>query len=291
MLNPLYTPKKYFFLRGHNRSGTTWLARLLNLHPQICCMGEFYLESFKKQLAVLCNIPHCLFHKQDLNIAAHIALEHFTKTVMLASLQETGKDNVVWVGDRTPEKICPIPIHGAPVFLIVRDGRDVLVSKAHHVLLQANHVSFRHIPAMLHKSDLFRRDQQYFLQHPHELLDCEEWVRAFTRSWNTHVMADAQYIEQMPDTDRQHIKVIQYEELHAHTEQVRAELYEFLGVSPTLAAPLDSITLPGCPNPNPWSLHRRGQPRQWLEYFTEATEQWFLDEASEALKYYGYIDA
>ena len=34
-------PNPIFFLRGHAKSGTNWLGRLLNLHPRIRCEGEF----------------------------------------------------------------------------------------------------------------------------------------------------------------------------------------------------------------------------------------------------------
>ena len=36
-----------FLLRGFVRSGTNWMGRILNLHPDINCQGEFHLYPFK----------------------------------------------------------------------------------------------------------------------------------------------------------------------------------------------------------------------------------------------------
>ena len=37
--------KKFFVVRGFMKSGTNWLCRLLNLHPDISCAGEFHWQN------------------------------------------------------------------------------------------------------------------------------------------------------------------------------------------------------------------------------------------------------
>lgn len=281
--------QKFFFIRGHNRSGTNWIGHVLNLHPQIFCTGEFYFVTLQKKLVELQSVSWCKLHEADIGKAAHAAFEEFTKTVMVFASQKEGKSHVAWLGDRTPQKIYPMPIHDAPVFLMVRDGRDVLVSWTYHLLHIRHSDHFVSMPLMRKKIDILTQDPDYFLHHPHELLDCESWVRSCARSWNAHVMEDVHYIENAGSSLRQRIKVVQYEQLHAHTEQMRTELYEFLDLPASVAAPLDSGTVPGCPRPDSQGMRRRGMPRQWPAYFTDATEQWFLDGGSEALQYYGYI--
>jgi hypothetical protein len=38
--------KQIFCIRGHMKSGTNWLCRLLNLHPEISSSGEYHWESY-----------------------------------------------------------------------------------------------------------------------------------------------------------------------------------------------------------------------------------------------------
>ena len=148
-----------FFVVGQQKSGTTWLMRTLDSHPEILCRGEgrffgagWRQESVKRRDArrppsSLLNavldaeylrlwIERSVWSRDD---AAGEHLSNLTRMTvdyfLLGELAKTGKKIV---GDKSPlltpetvEEMAEI-YPEAKVIHIIRDGRDAAVSAAHH---------------------------------------------------------------------------------------------------------------------------------------------------------------
>jgi hypothetical protein len=148
-----------FFVVGNQKSGTTWLMRMLDAHPEILCRGEgrffggsWRQKSIKQRDAMrpassLYNavldaeylrlwIERSVWSRNDspaehLNNLTHMAIDYFLRGELLKSRKRI-------VGDKspllTPETIREISAiyPEAKVIHIIRDGRDVAVSAAHH---------------------------------------------------------------------------------------------------------------------------------------------------------------
>jgi hypothetical protein len=134
-----------FFLIGRSKSGTSWLMRLFNSHPEILCRGEgkFFGEdtanALHGALARSKELKRWLGHnpwtlrEQDPDLEDIVA--NTINYLMQEKLRKTGKRIV---GDKSPftvpgvveeiAAICP----DAKVVHIVRDGRDVAVSSVYH---------------------------------------------------------------------------------------------------------------------------------------------------------------
>jgi hypothetical protein len=133
--------REKFFIFGHARSGTTLLARLLRLHPEVHCNWQahfFTREPFLKSLVDAPEAGEWLGRKSNrwnggrdlsplvLRAAADFILE-----------RDAAKEGKRIVGDKSPSSL----IHGqavrdmhavypdAALVYIVRDGRDVLISE------------------------------------------------------------------------------------------------------------------------------------------------------------------
>ncbi len=278
----------FFFVRGHPRSGTNWVGALLNLHPQINCFGEFHFEDIRNSIDTLQNLPWQITAREPLKSVMDDCFEDLVKKSMLTL--ESRKPSARWIGDRTPRGL-RIFLDGAPYILIIRDGRDVLVSWTYHVLRMRKHVVDVIVPAE-HRAAFettyqkFTADNQHFFKHPHELLADEGWVRFVAGRWANWMKVDKQAMERVESTELDaRVMVLRYEDLHAQTEKHRREMYEFLGLDPFEAAPIsqESKTIAGFEKDDPASFWRHGQVGDWKAYRHDSLSKWFNEVAGDVL--------
>lgn len=280
----------FFFVRGHPRSGTNWVGALLNLHPQVNCFGEFHFEDIRNAIDQQQSHPWQITARQPLKDVMDECFRDMVRKSML-TLKER-KPEAYWIGDRTPRGL-RIFIEHAPHFLIIRDGRDVLVSWTFHVLRQKPHVLDVVVPADLREDfnrlhAKFHSSPDHFKEHPEELLAQEGWVRMVSHRWAGWMRADLQAIDRVRANDvgaRAKLHMIRYEELHADAPGGRRAMYEFLGLDPDQAAPLsdETKTAPGFEKEDPMSFWRSGRVGDWKKYANDNFKRWFKEEAGEVL--------
>lgn len=272
---------RLFAIRGYMKSGTNWLCNLLNLHPEISCIGEFHWERVTRPLVEmqrrLAYLP-CSKQMQDCSTAN-------MQTLIASTIRAASGTEAQWCGDRTPGVIdwCYLP--QAKFFDIVRDGRDVVVSRAFHLLRRPETTAIFEDDATLRRNlHSYAGDPHFFQNKPHELLQSQKLVRQTARSWANTVAANYRAREERPDQ----VFSVRYEDLHSSMESIRAKLYEFLELDPNLAKPLTKKTTPGFDQERPQDLYRKGAVGEWRTYFTDEVHEWFADEAAETMSLLGY---
>ncbi len=280
---------QFFSIRGHARSGTNWLGNILNLHPEIYCAGEFHMQRIRRQIDAVIQFP-TLLSQQYIAEPFLAGFEQIAKATMLKAYQSSGKKNVIWVGDRTPDELEPILIQNSTHFWIMRDGRDVLVSWIYHFLrMVLNEDPFKQFKIMQQYRLRFQEDPQYFKNHPEELLADEQCVRFVARTWARYITSGFEAMKKVQKGEiSARIYAVTYEDLHKDIEKESKKLYAFLGLNPNQARPLDELTRPGFAKENPNSFLRKGAVGDWKNYFTPQAKTWFKEEAGEALIAAGY---
>lgn len=263
------------------KSGTNWLGSLLSSHESISVVGEFHWQdvvmTFNDNLA-----RQPVYRSDEAKEKARRNFERMIRQIMV----ETAEDGAMVIGERTPHTIIPIPIRNVPHISIIRDGRDVLVSRAFHLYNQAEvHRLFQRIPAMAETHKKFQQDPWYFQKHPDQLLCHEVMVRESMTWWREHLKLDEQAVEIYPKLK---VRFVKYEELHRNTKGERKKLFEFLDVDPAQAAKIKGDLKPGFKSERPSEFLRKGAVGDWNNYFTEETKAWFKEEAGEQLIQYGY---
>lgn len=279
-----------FFVRGHPRSGTNWVGALLNLHPQINCFGEFHFEDIRTAIDTLQSQVWQITSREPVRSALDAGFEDLVRRCVLSL--ESRKPEARWIGDRTPRGL-RVFLQGSPYILVVRDGRDVLVSWTYHVLRQKPHVVDAVVPADLRAGfeplyQRFQADPRCFQTHPEDLLSNEGWVRLVASRWSNWVTSDAASVSRIRANEPGSIGrvlVVRYESLHADAERGRREMYEFLGLDPAEAAPLsrEGRTAAGFEAEDPGSFYRHGQVGDWKRHRTDRFARWFKESAGEAL--------
>ncbi len=285
----------YFFLCGCWRSGTHWVARVLNLHPDVHIVGEFHfnhllngLANFTAQSPAKGVGGWYQGHKPYLARIASESIQTLARRCVYAATRS--KPSALWIGDHSPRRLEEL-LPGAPNILVVRDGRDVLVSQAFHSL-RANKVSFFR-PAFRSFAGRymaeFKADPEAFKGATRGFL-CEDlWVRAQARDWAATIRGDLAARESLAAAGTP-VLTVRYEDLHRDFEATRAEMYRFFGLNPELAAAPshETKTLPGFKKETLTSDNRKGIVGDWINYFDERIKRTFKEEAGQTLIDIGY---
>ena len=283
-----------FFLRGHPRSGTNWVSRLLNLHPRIHCTGEWHLSTLLGAVDSITTRPFMVSARPPYKRIIRDGFRGIVRDCLRASADD--RPQVTHVGDRTPAPLGEV-FEGDKHILVLRDGRDVLVSFTYHNL-SGKGVQLREGPlarAMKPALDRFKADPTYFTHHPAELLACEAWVRFAASRWAQRARRDRATTQRLNGSDAEQgprVHTVRYEALHADVGAQLASMLRFLGLDPTQAAPVGSAegTAPGggVTTEDPNAYRRKGVSGDWQKYFTPDVTRWFKDEAGQALIDLGY---
>jgi hypothetical protein len=299
-----FFPRPKFFVFGHARSGTTLLARLLRVHPEVHCNWQthfFTREPFLEDLVAAPEIQAWLSQSSNRWIDGKdfspLAVRAVGDLMLEREADRLGK----WVvGDKSPNtkvngeavrkmhRIYP----DAKLIFIVRDGRDTAIS--HRFL---NFIDF---PEFLSREDLkireaFAQDPAPFFQGQRSFfLDgqlqeaAEKWVKNVEE---THTLGQELFQEQYFS--------LRYEDLVARPFEVICSLWEFLGVDSSLPDLEDGILGQFEKNPDAsWQKKQaeglvenlqKGKAGNWEELFTAVDEQRFQEAAGQTLQEWGYL--
>jgi hypothetical protein len=311
-----------FFVTGVGKSGTSWLMRTLDGHPEILCKGEgrFFAAHWRRAnfdpegtRALASSLYYALLHSEYLRMwversvwaregdaARHLdnltrlATEHF----LVGRLRETNKK---LVGDKSPllgedfiqevSRIYP----EAKVIHIIRDGRDQAISMLHHVWNRSTDQGGVQTlkPGEFERREIYRKDPKKLLQTG-EGMFTEERLRGAARSWNTRVGKTA---EDGPALLGPNYTEVRYEDLLERPNQEVGRLARFLGADTSEKAvqqAVDSASFERLSKgrergqEDTSSFYRKGVAGDWNNYFTERDKQIYKEEAGELLIRLGY---
>lgn len=208
--------KQIVFVLGCQKSGTTWLQRLLDGHRDVRCNGEAYfgavlLPALAQAIEVYNKAqkigPECQFRHDDVK---HL----FQTAVGLMFGRWLGDEDVSCIGEKTPENsLCIEHLNAAfpdaKFIHIVRDPRDVTVSGWFHNLRQ-NEAPFRQrFPSMA-------RYASYVVR--------EHWIAYIERVQAFGTRYPRRYFE------------LRYEDLWANTTPLITGMLRFLDVEASAEA-------------------------------------------------------
>lgn len=275
--------KRFFILRGFMKSGTNWACRVLNLHPEISCAGEFHWQKVAAAFNQNMDRSYLVNNKPGLRREMRDRLERMIKECIVLA----NHPNALWVGDRTPVHISPGMIRDVRIFNLIRDGRDVLISRAYHFFNNPDLFPvFSALPENERRLKAFQKNSHFFVDFPDELLACTEFVRESIDFWKKAIEVNFERTKEMDATD---VMEVRYESLHSDIEGTREAMYRFLDVDPSLAGQLTFNTQPGFKKEAPDRFLRKGAVGDWKNYFSPSVEKLFMDLAGDTLESLGYV--
>ncbi|MEX1248208.1 MAG: sulfotransferase [Anaerolineales bacterium] len=296
-----FFPMPKFFIFGHARSGTTLLARLIRLHPDVHCNWQAHFFTRPPLLsgmladtrfeAWLARPSNRWNRGRDLS---PVALRAMSDYILERDAVREGK---TIVGDKSPNVIlgggAVREMHriypDATLIYIVRDGRDTLVSHRFQNFIDG--------PQFLSAADLklcdaFAKDPDIFLSGKRSVFTPQA-LKSMARSW----------AENVTETDRLGHNMygdryfsLRYEDLLARPYEMLSKVWTFLGANPDTLEPRVNQEMVQNPDatwqsekaPELASALEKGKRGSWKQLFTERDKNVFKEIAGSVLMTWGY---
>lgn len=294
--------REKFFIFGHARSGTTLLARLARLHPEVHCNWQahfFTREPFLKSLVDSPEAAEWLSRKSNRwNGGRDLSPLVLRATADFILERDAAREGKRIVGDKSPSSL----IHGqavrdmaavypdARLVYIVRDGRDVLISERFRNFVEDSKYLTAEDKRIV--ADL-KVDQSPFTDGRRSIFT-ETFIRRAAAGW----------VANLTETDAEGRRLygeryfsMRYEDLLSVPFAEMQKLWAFLGAMADAsleAAVKDEMAS----NPDEtWQAKRnesiasflpKGHAGNWHHIFTERDRKLFNEIAGETLIKWGY---
>lgn len=290
-LQALLASAGHFIVTGVTKSGTTWLQRMLDSHPQIACGGESKLNVFLTQLGPALRAYNEALDKTNDKIYREQAVypplgQPQARAVMqylfldrLGAVQRAaaaaGKaGSLEWIGDKDPDYKRDLAswraiLPEARLVSTTRDGRDCYVSLWFHLYPE------REPLAAANRADFLGR------------------IESHAATWRDTM---AKFGRDAAEHDGRHF-AIRYESLLQDAAGEMARLFQWLGCDAseaTVAAVVERNAFavasggrqPG--EADPQSFLRKGIAGDWKNHFDAECNRRYCAVAGEALSSAGY---
>ncbi|HET6330991.1 MAG TPA: sulfotransferase [Holophagaceae bacterium] len=272
-----------FFLTGAPKSGTTWLGKLLDAHPEISCRGEACVHHFGLRLVEACKSYNELLAKRHAVITdandfppmpwpdVMVMMRTFIG-MRFEAIADPAKPRLRLLGEKDPEHAMHLAnldklFPEAKFLHIIRDGRGVFISAWHHNVRSKD-------------VNLERLGFDDFLD-----ITAKEWADRVRRAREAGKQLGERYFE------------VRYEDLVADPETWMKRVLDFLGAS------ADQATVQACIEAASFeklsqgrkageedkaSFFRKGDPNDWNTQLTAPQIQRFNALSTGLLAELGY---
>ena len=309
-----------FFLTGRAKSGTSWLMRILDSHPEVLCRGEglffgrdYTREKGDEQKSRRGSLYGAIADDEYLRAwvqrgvwtdreaveeylaeVAGLATEYFLKKRLAETEKKIVGDKTPFTGPQFVEEVARLR-PDARLIHIIRDGRDVAISSVHHVWNNARQEGGIHELSAeeLQKREDYRADPEAFLKSGQSIFT-PKVLAGTARNWAEMVNRAS---EDGPRLLGENYVETTYEALIETPEREAIRLFAFLG------AASDEETVKRCVENASFEKRARGRARgqedstaflrkgvagDWKNVFTEEDRQVFKEAAGETLVRIGY---
>jgi hypothetical protein len=312
-----------FFVVGEPKSGTDWLTKILDSHPEVLCRpkGVFFGRHHRRERLKSAggrmppaSLQNAILEDEYLRLWVERSgwtedndpEEHLANITRLAIdyflTEGLSKTKKRMAGDKTPfftqdilsEMSTIYP--EARVIHIIRDGRDVVVSKMHHIWkAEARGEPVELLAEEIAKRDAFYQNPEMFLASQDGIFR-EERLRDWAEGWRTRV---GRAVKVGPALFETSYVEVRYEDLLERPEEEAERLFRFLGAEASAEVVNRCVEAASFEKgsgrqrgqddyPLRHGKYRKGIAGDWKNVFTERDREIFKEAAGDLLIELGY---
>ncbi len=339
-----------FIVFGASKSGTTWLQKSLDAHPEVRCHFQLPVFFFKDGSRALARPGRAVFSKLESPFRELFEGEdeqrYWVRLRYFQQLRPALEQLKAAVGSRFPEAAHPAYLdevlletyralgrhflqdvpgkkcYGTKattdldfffelyprgkVIGIVRDGRDVAVSKRFHMqrrgafyhgdekkrwLYLLNHYRpTRLLVGLLQKHLGWFGETHYHKYTAENMRFVPAALQKFAADWKLSVEYLLSFVKKYPEQ----LLVVRYEDMRQDQEKVLEKIFSFLDVSrdeKTIAAIADATDIKKMRKSDSDSFFRKGVAGDWKNYFTGQDKALFKKIAGDLLIALNYAES
>ena len=302
-----FFPMEKFFIVGHARSGTTLLARLIRLHPEVHCNWQAHFFTRKpllKSLVDSAEMEEWLTRRSnrwnDGKNLSPFVMRAAADYIMESDARRAGAKKHI-VGDKSPNslndgesvRLMHAVYPDAYLINIVRDGRDTLISQRFRNFVEES--KYMSAEDKQIAKDL-RVDQTPFTNGERSIFT-EKWLRANAEGWVKNLTETAEEGQRLFGENYYEFR---YEDLLSTPFAEMKKVWALFGIEidDNLA---EAIKAEMSSNPDKtWQKERnesiadflpKGKAGNWQNIFTSRDIEIFNDIAGEMLEKWKYESA
>lgn len=302
-----FFPLNKFFIYGHARSGTTLLARLIRLHPQVHCNYQahfFTRQPLLESLVASSESGEWLARRSNRwnrgKDLSPVVLRAASDFIMERDARQEGKGGAgCIVGDKSPNslldgesvKLTYKVYPDAYLIYIIRDGRDTALSHRFQNFIEHPESLSGEDKKIL---DDFTSDPQQYLSGQRSIFT-DKAINQAARGWVRNVSETDQLGRQLYSERYFHLR---YEDLLYDPFAEMIRLWAFLGVDKDAPGLKKAIETETGQNPDAeWQKQKasqvasplqKGKSGSYKEIFTEKDKRVFTEIAGETLRAWEY---
>ncbi|MBT3316160.1 MAG: sulfotransferase [Anaerolineae bacterium] len=299
-----FFPMEKFFIYGHARSGTTLLARLIRLHPEVHCNWQAHFFTRKpllKSLVDSAEMEEWLTRRSnrwnDGEDLSPLVMRAAADYIMESDAKRAGAEKHI-VGDKSPNslndgesvRLLHAVYPDAYLINIVRDGRDVLISQRFRNFVEESKFLTKEDKQIV---DALRADQRPFTTGERSIFT-EKWLRANAEGWVKNLTETASEGEKLLG---ERYYEFRYEDLLATPFVEMKKVWMHFGIKIADSLEADIQTELSSNPDQEWQKKRnesiadflpKGQAGNWQNIFTSRDREIFNEVAGEMLKKWQY---
>lgn len=298
-----FFPRDKYFIFGHARSGTTLLARLIRLHPEVHCNWQAHFFTRKPLLKALVSDPEVerwlTHHSNRWNHGGDLSALVIRAAADMILERDAMKAGKRIVGDKSPSSV----FHGeairnaaavypdASIINIVRDGRDTSLSHRFQGFVDRQD--------RLTAEDRKIRDD--FITNPQPYLNGQKSI--FTEKAMRQIAGS--WVQNVTETEAEGVRLygerfyqLRYEDLMTSPWEEMSKVWRFLKVNDIPVSVKDAVEQEMSANPDAeWQAEKssdlarlipKGQQGGWQKLFTARDKAIFKEVAGELLIHWKY---